>query len=95
VRRDHRVPGVAPFRAPAGRPAGHLRLRRCEHHLFYERNLCSVTANTRQDGREFFAHAARHPLRVNVTTYPLSAADRALADLAADRLTGAAVLVPD
>jgi len=31
---------------------------------------------------------------VAVTEYPLAEADRALADLAADRVTGAAVLVP-
>ena len=65
-----------------------------QEHVFYERTLCSVTANTRQDGREFLALAARHRLRVTVTGYPLDAADRALADLAADRVTGAAVLVP-
>jgi propanol-preferring alcohol dehydrogenase len=63
--------------------------------LFRERTLRSVTANTRQDGRDFLAVAAAHPLRVTVTPYPLDAADRALADLAADRVDGAAVLVPD
>ncbi len=64
-------------------------------HLFYERRVRSVTANTRQDGRAFLAFAAEHPLRVRTTPYPLSAADVALADLAGDRVTGAAVLVPD
>jgi hypothetical protein len=64
-----------------------------QEHLFYERTLRSVTANTRRDGREFLAFAGRHRLRVSVTEYPLAAADRALADLAADRVTGAAVLV--
>ena len=62
--------------------------------LFYERTLRSVTANTRADGREFLDLAARHRLRVTTTPYPLDAADRALADLAADRVTGAAVLLP-
>lgn len=66
-----------------------------QDHLFYERTLCSVTANTRRDGREFLAHAAEHRLNVAVTEYPLEAADQALADLAADRVTGVAVLVPD
>jgi propanol-preferring alcohol dehydrogenase len=66
-----------------------------QEHLFYERTLRSVTANSRADGRDFLAFAGRHRLRVAVTEYPLAAADRALADLAADRLTGAAVLVPD
>jgi propanol-preferring alcohol dehydrogenase len=65
-----------------------------ERHLFYERNLRSVTANTRQDGRDFLAFAGAHRLRVSVTRYPLDAADQALADLAADRVNGAAVLMP-
>jgi propanol-preferring alcohol dehydrogenase len=63
-----------------------------ERHLFYERNLRSVTANTRDDGREFLAFAQTHPLRVRTTPYPLGEADRALVDLAADRVNGAAVL---
>jgi alcohol dehydrogenase, propanol-preferring len=63
-----------------------------ERHLFQERSLGSVTANTRRDGREFLALAAERPLEVTVTRYPLDAADRALADLAGDRVRGAAVL---
>jgi propanol-preferring alcohol dehydrogenase len=63
-----------------------------ERHLFYERNLRSVTANTRDDGRAFLALAARHRLRVSVAEYSLDRADVALADLAGDRVTGAAVL---
>jgi alcohol dehydrogenase, propanol-preferring len=65
-----------------------------EKHLFYEREIRSVTANTRRDGREFLAFAAEHRLDVTVHPYPLDAADRALADLAAGRVAGAAVLVP-
>jgi propanol-preferring alcohol dehydrogenase len=61
-------------------------------HLFQERDLRSVTANTRADGEEFLAIAARIGIRVATTPYPLDAADRALADLARDRVTGAAVL---
>ena len=64
-----------------------------DRHLFQERQLRSVTANTRADGEELLALAARLPLRISTTPYPLDAADRALADLAADRVTGAAVLV--
>ncbi|MER7944328.1 zinc-binding alcohol dehydrogenase family protein [Streptomyces sp. NPDC094458] len=63
-------------------------------HLFGERNLRSVTSNTRQDGREFLDTAARIGIRVTVSPYPLSRADQALRDLAADRVSGAAVLVP-
>lgn len=63
-------------------------------HLFQERTVRSVTANTRQDGKEFLHLAGRHRLRVSVTGYPLAEADRALADLAGDRVNGAAVLLP-
>ena len=65
-----------------------------ESELFYEREVRSVTANTRADGREFLTLAGRHHLAVTTTPYPLGAADRALADLAADRVDGAAVLIP-
>ena len=65
-----------------------------DRHLFQERQVRSVTANTRADGEEFLALAARLGLVVTTTTYPLSAADQALADLAADQVNGAAVLVP-
>lgn len=64
-----------------------------QRHLFLERQVRSVTANTRADGDEFLALAARLDLRVATTPYPLDAADRALGDLAADRITGAAVLI--
>jgi propanol-preferring alcohol dehydrogenase len=60
--------------------------------LFEERQLRSVTANTRGDGERFLAIAAEIPLRPTVTRYPFHAADRALADLAADLVTGAAVI---
>lgn len=65
-----------------------------QRHLFQERRLCSVTANTRDDAREFLAFAGKHHLHVVTSPYPLEDADRALADLAADRVHGAAVLVP-
>jgi propanol-preferring alcohol dehydrogenase len=61
-------------------------------HLFQERQLRSVTANTRQDGEELLATAARIGLRVETVPYALADADRALRDLAHDRVTGAAVL---
>ena len=64
--------------------------------LFQERSLRSVTANTRGDAEEFLRLAERlrlaGRLHVSVTGYPLEAADQALADLAGDRITGAAVL---
>ncbi|MEU4410969.1 zinc-binding alcohol dehydrogenase family protein [Streptosporangium sp. NPDC023963] len=66
-------------------------LNYCDH-LFQERTLRSVTANTRADGRALLEHTARHPPRVTTTAYDFERADQALADLAADRVTGAAIL---
>jgi propanol-preferring alcohol dehydrogenase len=63
-----------------------------QQHLFQERRLRSVTANTRADGEEFLRIAAEIGIHVTTTPYPLDAADRALADLAHDRVNGAAVL---
>lgn len=66
-----------------------------EHELFYEKELRSVTSNTRVDAREFLALAARHDVRATTHTFPLSRAADALADLKAGRFDGAAVLVND
>jgi propanol-preferring alcohol dehydrogenase len=63
-----------------------------QRHLFQERTLTSVTANTRGDGEQFLDIAARIPIRLATTAYPLEKADEALSDLAHDRVTGAAVL---
>ncbi|MGY3567250.1 zinc-dependent alcohol dehydrogenase family protein [Sinomonas sp. RB5] len=63
-----------------------------QQHLFQERQLRSVTANTRADGEEFFRLAAEIPVRATTVPYAFEDADRALADLAGDRITGAAVL---
>jgi alcohol dehydrogenase, propanol-preferring len=60
--------------------------------LFNERTLRSVTANTRGDGRAFLAAAERAAVRVVTTPYPFDALDRALADLAHGRFSGAAVV---
>jgi propanol-preferring alcohol dehydrogenase len=62
--------------------------------LWGERALLSVANLTRRDAREFMAVAASTPLEVQATTYRLADANRALDDLRAGRLTGAAVLVP-
>jgi propanol-preferring alcohol dehydrogenase len=64
-----------------------------QRHLFEERTLQSVTANTRVDGETFLAEAARIPVRVATTAYPMDRADEALRDLSHDRVNGAAVLV--
>ncbi|MEV0720251.1 zinc-binding alcohol dehydrogenase family protein [Asanoa sp. NPDC050611] len=65
-----------------------------EKHLFEERTLRSVTANTRADGRAYLAAALAHPPAVHRQEYPLDEAGRALEDLAGDRVDGVAVLVP-
>jgi propanol-preferring alcohol dehydrogenase len=66
-----------------------------ERHLFHERDLRSVTGNTREDGRRLLAEASRAKVRPRVTCYSLAEANRALADLAADRIDGTAVLLID
>lgn len=63
-----------------------------QRHLFRERTVRSVTANTREDGRAFLVAAAEHRLRATVTAYDFAQADTALDDLAAGRVRGAAVL---
>lgn len=63
-----------------------------ERELFYEREIRSVTANTRADGEEFLRFAADHHLKVTTHRYPLAQAQHALQDLEAGRFDGAAVL---
>lgn len=63
-----------------------------QEHLFQERTLTSVTANTRTDGAELLRLAAALRLRPRTTEYPFEHAPAALADLEAGRLTGSAVL---
>jgi propanol-preferring alcohol dehydrogenase len=65
-----------------------------DKYLFQERQLRSVTSNTREDAREFLRFAGEHKLSVTAHAYPLDAADRAQRDLKAGRFDGAAVLVP-
>lgn len=64
-----------------------------QRHLFRERTLTSVTANTRRDGEELLALSAELGIRARVSSYPLAEADRAVDDLARGELVGAAVLV--
>ena len=61
-------------------------------HLFQERRLCSVTANTRADGEALLALAAEVPIRTHTQAYPLEAANEALIDLTQDRVGGSALL---
>ncbi|MFD9204381.1 zinc-binding alcohol dehydrogenase family protein, partial [Streptomyces anthocyanicus] len=66
-----------------------------ERELFYEKEIRSVTSNTRADARDFLALAERHGVRATVHPYPMSQAPEALKDLKAGRFDGAAVLVDD
>jgi alcohol dehydrogenase, propanol-preferring len=60
--------------------------------LFQEREVRSVTANTRRDGEEFLALAHRFGIRPTTVAYPMADAPAALADLAHGRFSGAAVV---
>jgi len=64
-----------------------------ERHVFYERDIRSVTCNTRQDGIELLRTAAEIPIRPHTTLYPLAEANRALQDLKRDQINGTGVLV--
>jgi propanol-preferring alcohol dehydrogenase len=61
--------------------------------LWHERVLRSVANLTRADGAELLELAGRIPVRTQVTTYELADAGRALEDLRAGLVTGAAVVV--
>ena len=60
--------------------------------LWGERRVVSVANLTREDGLAFMRIATERRLEIDTTTYALAEANRALADLRAGRLTGAAVL---
>ena len=64
-----------------------------QRHLFQERQIRSVTSNTRADARGFLDFAGRHRIEVTTPEYSLAQADRALTDLADGRIAGAAVLL--
>jgi propanol-preferring alcohol dehydrogenase len=64
-----------------------------ERHLFHEKNLRSVEANTREDGLNLLREAAEVPVRARVTAFPLQEANEALVRLRNDRIDGSAVLV--
>ena len=63
-----------------------------DRYLFREHSLRSVTANTRQDGRELLELAADIPLHTHTQEFPLEQANEALLALKEDRINGAAIL---
>nr|WP_246463226.1 zinc-dependent alcohol dehydrogenase family protein [Nitrospirillum iridis] len=62
--------------------------------LWGERQLVSVANLTRADALDFLDIVPVAGVRPQVTTYPLTQANQAVADLRAGRVQGAAVLVP-
>ncbi|MGZ0147871.1 zinc-dependent alcohol dehydrogenase family protein [Kribbella sp. WER1] len=96
---------VVPYALEAVRPGGTVAVAGIylsdvpaldyERHLFHERDLRSVTSNTRRDGEELFRLVARLPVTAHVTTVPFGAVDRALADVAHGRASGSLVAVLD
>jgi propanol-preferring alcohol dehydrogenase len=61
--------------------------------LFFERTVCTVTANTRADGDALLEEAARIPVRMTTTTFPLEQANEALDSLKRGAFAGSGVLV--
>ncbi len=60
--------------------------------LFEEREVRSVTANTRADGRALLRLATEIPIRTSTEEFPLEDANEALRRLKDDEIAGAAVL---
>ncbi len=67
---------------------------RYDAHLFQERRLRSVTANTRADGEQFLTLAQRHGIRATTHAFALDEAPAALTALKHGAFEGAAVLHP-
>ncbi|HWM25267.1 MAG TPA: zinc-dependent alcohol dehydrogenase family protein [Chthoniobacterales bacterium] len=64
-------------------------------HLYQERELRSVTSNTRDDARALFAEASAARLRLQTTPYSLQDANRALTDMKQSNVDGTPVLIID
>jgi propanol-preferring alcohol dehydrogenase len=63
-----------------------------EKHLFFEKQICSVTANTREDGKALLRLAAEAPITVHTELFSLEEANEALYQLKYDGIQGAGVL---
>jgi propanol-preferring alcohol dehydrogenase len=63
-----------------------------QEHLFREKTLTTVTANTRTDGEEFLRLAARLGVRPQTRVYRFDEAAKALDDVDQGRIDGAGVL---
>jgi alcohol dehydrogenase, propanol-preferring len=63
-----------------------------ETQLFHEKQIRSVEANTREDGRRFLAEAVEAGVRPHVMEYGLEDTNRALQDLKHSRIDGTGVV---
>jgi alcohol dehydrogenase, propanol-preferring len=66
-----------------------------DEHLFRERDLRTVTANTRADGDAFLRLARSLSIAPEITRYPFDRADEAVDALRAGRASGSLVLARD
>lgn len=64
-----------------------------DKHLYGERDVHPVTANTRDDARELLKEAAAAKVRPHTVQYDLADANRALGDMKAGKIEGTGVLV--
>jgi alcohol dehydrogenase, propanol-preferring len=64
-----------------------------ERHLFYEREVRTVTANTRSDGEELLRLAGQIHIGVRTHRYQFRSADRALNDLSEGARSGSLVVL--
>ncbi|MBX7142844.1 MAG: zinc-dependent alcohol dehydrogenase family protein [Oligoflexia bacterium] len=78
--------------ALAGIHMSDVPVMRYEECLFHEKNLCSVEANTRQDGRELFELAKVYDIKPEVVEFQFAEANQALRQLKSDGFIGTAVL---
>ena len=62
--------------------------------LWEERQLLSVANLTRKDGHEFLVYATKTTIETRFISYRLEQASKAMDDLRAGRIQGAAVLLP-
>jgi len=63
-----------------------------EKHLFYEKNIHSVTANTREDGLELLRVASEIPIHTQTEVFPLKNANEALLRLKQGWIEGSGIL---
>ncbi|HLW53374.1 MAG TPA: zinc-dependent alcohol dehydrogenase family protein [Candidatus Angelobacter sp.] len=60
--------------------------------IYQERSIRSVANNTRDDGRDFIALAAKIPIHTEIQVFPLDETNRALQALKNDGIRGAGVI---